>query len=217
MPTETTKIRTKSVKNVLSKKFKTFDFKGFWLDVFGKPEQNGVWLIYGLEKNGKTWFTVKLAEYLSTFGKTLYVSAEEGLSMTFQEVLDRANIDFKKSKLHFQEYEAFETSLTRLEGRGAFRIIIFDNVSFYGAEIRKSDITDLMKKYKNTLFVFLAHEDRNKPEGATAQFIKKMSKIFINIKGLRAFVAGRCPGGTIDIDIEKAQLYHGTNPTEHEK
>lgn len=63
--------RSLTLKNLYDKKFKTFDFDGVWFDTMKKTETNGAWLVFGKEKNGKTWFTLKLAEYLSRFEKTL--------------------------------------------------------------------------------------------------------------------------------------------------
>lgn len=82
--------RTISVKKLYSKKFKTFPFQGLFKEIFGAPSTSGIWLIYGKEKNGKTWGTLLLSEYLSQYEKVLYISAEEGTDMEFQKAVQRA-------------------------------------------------------------------------------------------------------------------------------
>ena len=55
-------------KQLLEKTYKTFPFEGVWEKALGNPEVGGFWIIYGREKQGKTWFSLMLAEYLSKFG-----------------------------------------------------------------------------------------------------------------------------------------------------
>ncbi|MFX1668788.1 hypothetical protein JZ968_11625, partial [Riemerella anatipestifer] len=68
-------MRTISVKQAYLKKFKTFEFDGIWKEVFYQnPETTGAWLVYGTEKQGKSTFAIMLADYLTKFGKVLYIS-----------------------------------------------------------------------------------------------------------------------------------------------
>ena len=116
--------RTKSVATVLSKVFKPMQFEGMWQEVFGLPEMKGLWLIYGAEKNGKTWIGLKIAEYMTSFAKTLYVSAEQGTDMDFQNSLKRAKMDYKNKLIQFIEYESFEELDERLSKHKAPRIVV---------------------------------------------------------------------------------------------
>ena len=106
-------MRNKTIKNLYDKRFKSFAFEDHWADVMGEPETNGAWLIYGAEKNGKTWFTLHLAEYLSSFARTLYVSAEEGTGKTFVEACLRAKISPNNKQLHFAEYTPIDELSTK--------------------------------------------------------------------------------------------------------
>lgn len=83
-------------------------FDGLWAKPFGQPEYNGVWIIYGIDKNGKTWFAIKLAGYLSTFDKVLYVSAEEGISLSIQDTLKRAGVTPDSRRMNMIEYIGIE-------------------------------------------------------------------------------------------------------------
>lgn len=210
MATEKTS-RALTVQNLYDKKFKTFDFTGIWETIFGKPSTTGIWLLYGKGKNGKTWGTLLIADYLSTFEKVLYVSAEEGTDMEFQAAMKRANIDSTNRNLHFIEYEPFEDLKERLRKPKSARIVIIDNLTMYNDEIKSKHITELKKEFgKKKLFIFLAHEERNEPAPAAAKMALKMAKVYMRVKGLVIGVDGRVPGGNLLIDIEKAMLYHGT-------
>lgn len=48
----------KGVREMLSMKFDTLDFKDTWHDAFGTPERRGVWFVWGNSGNGKTSFVM---------------------------------------------------------------------------------------------------------------------------------------------------------------
>ena len=66
--------RALNINTAYSQEFDTFEFDGVWLDVFGEATKTGVWIVYGAEKNGKSWFSLKLADYLSQFLRTFCLS-----------------------------------------------------------------------------------------------------------------------------------------------
>lgn len=203
--------RMLTIKNIYDKKFRTFSFDGVWKDTIGEPEQAGFWLIYGAEKNGKTWFSIKLADYLSKFARTAYVSAEEGLSKAFVEACERAGLE-PNSNLKFMEYTSIEELDAKLEKRKSPKVLVLDNITMYVDELKNGVLRKLHHKYRDTkLFIFVAHEEKNEPYTATAKLAKKLAKVIIRVEGLACFISGRCPGGTLMIDEEKAMLYHGTN------
>lgn len=201
--------RTLSIKNIYSKTFKTFGFEGVFRDTLGNPETSGVWIIYGPEKHGKTWLSIKLAEYLSSFGKVLYISAEEGTGQAFVDTCKRVKLDSANRDLQFSEYIEIEKLHEKLSKRKAPKVVFLDNVTVYQDDLKYGGFRRLKDKHPNTLFVFVAHEERNEPYTATGKLIKKLANIIIRVQGLACFVSGRCPGGTLTIDEEKASLFHG--------
>ncbi|MDL2315060.1 hypothetical protein LJC16_02245 [Bacteroidales bacterium OttesenSCG-928-C19] len=202
--------RSLSTGNLYQKVFKLFDFEGFWADVFGQPERGGFWLIWGKEKNGKTWIALLLAYYLSTKGKTLYISAEEGIGKEFVDTCKRIGLDPANRNLQFWEYEPIEDLEKRLAKRNSEEIVFIDNVTVYNEELKSGKLEQLRLRFPQKTFIFLAHEDRKEPYTATAKMIKRLAKIIIYAEGLAGIVSGRCPGGRLVIDEEKACLYHGT-------
>lgn len=202
--------RALTAKNLLDKKYTTFNFQGIWREVFGTPTTTGIWLIYGKEKNGKTWGTLLLADYLTNFGKVLYISAEEGVDMEFQQACKRAKINPKNKNFQFIEYEPIEDLYTRLKRRNAPRIVIIDNLTIYNEELKSNGIKKLKQDFPKVLFICVAHEERNKPYTAAAQMASKLAKILIRAVGLTLIIGGRTSGKKIMIDETKAILYHGT-------
>lgn len=199
-----------SVSNIYAKKHDTFPFKGIYKDVFGEPSTNGIWLIYGKEKNGKTWGTLLLSDYISQFTNHLhYISAEEGTDLEFKRALKRAKIDDTNKKIRFTEYESIEDLYKRLKKQRAPKVVVLDNLTIYNDELKAAGIKRLKQDFPNTLFICVAHEERNKPYTAAATMASKLAKVLIRVQGLQLNVFGRVPGGILNIDENKAILYHG--------
>ncbi len=202
--------RPLTIGKLFKKEYKTYEFDGVYADVFGQPEVGGIWLLYGIEKNGKTWYALKLSEYLGKHTKVLYISAEEGCGANFQMAVKRAKMSMRNKSVLFSEYVAIKDVETLLKRRYAPGVVILDNVTAYGRELKSTDLIELKRKYRNTIFIIMAHEKNGQPEGAVAVMAKKLASVIINVKGLVAHVGGRVPGGTVTIDEEKAMLYWGT-------
>lgn len=204
-------MRTLSVKQAYSKKFKTFEFDGIWQEVMDNPETTGGWIIHGDEKQGKSTFALMLANYLSQFEKVLYISAEEGVSKHFTEMMQRMGITDTNKRFKLVEYQEWEDLEERFKKRQCEKIIFIDNITVYRDEITKATLKKLLKEHSNKLIIFISHEERKLPDTAQGQYWRKMSKIIIRVVGMNAQVGGRCIGGNLVIDEERAMLYHNSN------
>lgn len=212
--------RTLSTGNLYNKKHKTFQFSGVWAEVMGNQETHGAWIIWGKEKNGKTAFALKLAEYISEFEKTLFVSGEEGHGHNFVAGCKRAGLADTNKNLQHCEYISIEELEERLikksdekikARRNAPKIVFIDNITIYKDELQGGLLRKLLKTHKTTLFVFLAHAERNEPYTAVAKLIKKLAKVIFYVEGMATTVSGRVPGGVLTIDEHSAKIFHGNN------
>jgi hypothetical protein len=183
---------------------------GYWQAVMGNPEANGAWLLWGPEKNGKTWFAVKLADYLSTFMRVLYVSAEEGIGKAFVDTCRRAALNPGNRNLNFEEYVSIQELDALLSRRRSPQCVVLDNMTIYADELKNGTLRRMLNKYPQKLFVFVAHEERNEPYTATAKLVRKLAKVIVYVRGLMCTVSGRVPGGNLMIDQDRADLYHTT-------
>ena len=202
--------RALTLGNLYSKRIKTVLIDGIWQLVLGSYiELRGIWIIWGKEKNGKTWIALKLAEYLSKYEKVLYISAEEGTDKTFVDSCKRAKLTTGNKSLHFSEYIPLQELDNKLSQRKCAKIIFIDNCTIFNDELKNGVMRPFIHKHNNKLFVFIAHEERNEPYTYSAKLAKKLAKVIFYVKGLSCFISGRVPGGTIVINEEKAALYHG--------
>lgn len=195
-----------SARNLLDMKHQCFEFTGKWAALFGTPPKNGVWSVEGGEKHGKTSFVLSLAKYLSNFEKVLYVSAEEGTDALFVDSVRRAEIP-ASNRFGFLPYITIEDLNLKLKQRNAARIVIIDNMTVYMDEFKRNGIIDFIQKHPNILIIFISHRERKAPSTAAGRLVKKLAKITIVIEGLQALIGGRCPGGTMIIHPDSAELY----------
>lgn len=204
--------RSKTTSNLFAKKkTATVDFSNKeFLEVIGSAERKGCWIIYGYEKNGKTWFTLKLAKEIAKHERVAYISAEEGLDDSFVEAARRVDISTSDDIL-WDEYLSVDEIIKKFQKQRSANIIIIDNLTMYSDEIKPTEIKKrLMDALPNKLIIFVAHEERKEAYPAIARMAKKLAKVIFHIEGLKAFVTSRfSKGGEIVIDEEKSEVYHG--------
>lgn len=209
-------MRTKTLKSIVEKNIERLELDGVWKEAFGNPGRKGkVWLFYGEEKNGKTWFSILFADYLAKKETILYLSAEEGLEESFQDVLKRANVDITNKKFKAYGKGVLLNELNEyLSSRYAPKIIFIDNVTVYVDELKNGGLKKLIDNHPDKLFIFIAHEERGEPYTATAKMIKRLADRIVRIQGLVATVGGRTTGGKFVIDEHKAMVLFGSDITD---
>ena len=112
-------------------RYDNYDFEGKWLDLVGKPAKKFHMMVYGRPKQGKSYFCFDLAQYLSNFGKVLYIAAEEGFSATLQKKLEDMGGD--NDNLDFANFRDYETIKNALPGHD-YRFVVIDSVNYIRIE-----------------------------------------------------------------------------------
>ena len=87
---------------------------GQWRESFGRPAMNETWFISGASAQGKSSFVMQLAKKFCEYGKTLYVSAEEGIRQSFQrrlEMFEMNSVGRKLSIIRRSRYKPFERTI----------------------------------------------------------------------------------------------------------
>ena len=119
-------MRTQSPSEIAQRTVETYGFEGEWKLLFGEPDIRFSTLIQGEAKSGKSTYAAKFAQYCSSFGRILYISAEERLnSKTLQNRLKLCNVTSTNVRfIHSKNIEEIEACIKS----GKFRFIIFDSV-----------------------------------------------------------------------------------------
>lgn len=206
-------MRFRTVKNILERSFEVLELEGVWAEVLGQPEANGLWLIAGYEKMGKSTLSLLLAQELAQRAKVGYVMAEQGFDKDFQDLLIRLSIGFNRN-LKFMEYVPLDDLDYLLKKKGQPDIIFLDNLTVYVDEMKGGRLLEFIRSNPRKLIILIAHTEKGEVKYATGRLAKRLAKRVIIVDGNMAMVSGRSEGGHIIINKDKAELFHGTSDNE---
>lgn len=178
-------------KSFLCQKFEFAEFEGKWLESFARPELRGVWTMYGHSGQGKTSFCLQLGKYLTNFGKVRYVSLEQGVSLSLQQEWQRENIADCGNAIALVSHAEFEDVVKACESRKAAKIWIIDSINYWQGTTYRQLRTKLIDPNADKLFVFIAHEKNNQPNGSVAQQLYYHSDVKMHIEGFKVFINSR--------------------------
>lgn len=205
-----TKDRTaRGVREMLSMKYSTFDFRGEWYEAFGMPEKRGVWFVWGNSGNGKTSFVMQLCKYLCRFGRVAYNSLEEGAGLTMQNCLRRFGMMDVNRRFLLLDAESMERLEERMNRQKAPDFVVID--SFQYTMMTFKQYIEFRERHKNKLLIFISHADGRLPSGRSAKSAMYNADLKIYVEGYRAFSKGRYIGPKRHFDIwpEEAEKYWG--------
>lgn len=198
--------RTLSAKQVLTIKFDTIRLGGGWNESVGEIETTGIWFIWGNSGNGKTSAVVSLCKELSAFGKVLYNSREEGVSLTMQNTLRRYGMGelgsrFQLANMSLQELDE------KISQQRSPKFVVLDSFQFMGLTYK--DFRAFCEKHKNKMLIFVSRTRGRQPEGRAAISAMYDASCKIWVEGYKAFSKGRFVGTTGEMTIwdEGAKKY----------
>ena len=198
--------RTLSAKQVLTIKFDTIRLGGGWDECVGEIETTGIWFIWGNSGNGKTSAVVSLCKELSAFGKVLYNSREEGVSLTMQNTLRRYGMGelgrrFQLANMSLQELDE------KISQQRSPKFVVLDSFQFMGLTYK--DFRAFCEKHKNKMLIFVSRTRGRQPEGRAAISAMYDASCKIWVEGYKAFSKGRFVGTTGEMTIwdEGAKKY----------
>lgn len=202
--------RALSVSQLMSKKYKLFDFDGEWNDAFSRPECSGVWFIWGNSGNGKTTFVLELMKYLASFTRVAYNSLEESSAHTMQKSFRTVGMSEVAKKVILIEGESIAELTTRLLKPKSPNVIIID--SFQYSQLTYKSYIEFKTKFQNKLIILVSHADGKQPAGRAAKSVMFDSTLKIYVEGYKAISKGRYIGstGTYIIWPEGAIKYWGS-------
>jgi len=187
--------RAYSVSNVLSKKFNELGFSGEWEETLGKPDKAFSAIIWGNTTNGKTEAAIKLAKYLTNFGKVAYDSLEQGLSATIQQALIRNHMDTLGNSFMLLDREPFDELIIRMSKPKSPDFLFIDSVQY--TRITKAQyyqLKELMLK-KGKGIIWISQAKGKLPKGALADDIMFDVDLKLWVEGFKLFPDGRLNGG----------------------
>lgn len=198
--------RTLSAKQVLTIKFDTIRLGGGWDECVGEIETTGIWFIWGNSGNGKTSAVVSLCKELSAFGKVLYNSREEGVSLTMQNTLRRYGMGELGSRFQLANMSLPELD-EKISQQRSPKFVVLDSFQFMGLTYK--DFRAFCERHKNKMLIFVSRTRGRQPEGRAAISAMYDASCKIWVEGYKAFSKGRFVGATGEMTIweEGAKKY----------
>ena len=185
----TKQIRAYNPREVSQKKYEVIKWDGQWRESFGRPAMNETWFISGASAQGKSSFVMQLAKKFCEYGKTLYVSAEEGIRQSFQRRLEMFEMNSVGRKLSIIEDPDINLLKERLSKPKSPRFVIID--SFQMANWTYQDAMELIEKFNKKSFIFISQEYKSRPMGADAVRLRYAAGVKIRVSGFMALCSGR--------------------------
>lgn len=182
-------IRAYNPREVSQKKYEVIKWNGQWRESFGRPAMNETWFISGASAQGKSSFVMQLAKKFCEYGKTLYVSAEEGIRQSFQRRLEMFEMNSVGRKLSIIEDPDINLLKERLSKPKSPRFIIID--SFQMANWTYQDAMELIETFNKKSFIFISQEYKSRPMGADAVRLRYAAGVKIRVSGFMALCSGR--------------------------
>ena len=160
-------------------KYDSYPFDGKWKDLVGCPAKSFHCMVFGRPKNGKSIWSFQFANYLTKFGKVLYIAAEEGFSATLQQKL----IEFGgiSDNMYFANYRNFEQIREALK-QNDYEFVVIDSINFINLE--PEDVEVLKSENKGTAFITIQQATKGGQFRGSQQFAHNCDIIIEVIEGV---------------------------------
>lgn len=196
--------------NLFKAKFKLLNLDEPWASLIGMPEQTGTWLVYGSPKNGKTSFCMALCKYMTKFSRVIYNSVEEGMSLTMQDAVRRAQMQTVGNRFLLGDKWTVDELTEELRKKNSPNFVVIDSVQF--ADLKFSEYRSLKETFPHKIFCYVSHVNGKEPDGNIAKRIYRDANAVFRVEGFRAFPVTRYGGsGYYDVVKEKAEAYWGNS------
>ena len=184
-----------SASRALSVRNRVLEVPDEWEGCLGKEiARHGVVFFWGNSGNGKSSAVMAFAKMLSGFGRVLYVSKEEGYSLSFQHTLARFSMADCGASLQVIDQEDLESLTERLSKPRSPEFIVIDSVQTMGMTYR--DYRALKERFRSKLFILVSQVDGKQPDGRPARKMMYDADLKIWVEGYTAFSKGRFIGET---------------------
>lgn len=166
-----------------------------WQGCLGEEiARRGIVFIWGNSGNGKSSAVMAFAKMLAGNGKVLYVSKEEGYSLSFQNTLRRFGMQECGASFQVIDNESMEGLAERMAKPKSPEFIVIDSVQAMG--IGSKQYKQLRERFRNKLLVLVSQADGKRPLGRAAVSMMYDADLKIWVEGHTAFSKGRFMGET---------------------
>ena len=150
--------RSISAVQALAVRNRTLEVAPDWRGCLGDEiARHGIVFIWGNSGNGKSSAVMAFARMLAGCGKVLYVSKEEGYSLSFQNTLRRFDMQDCGAAFQVIDNESIDGLVERLSRPKSPEFVIIDSVQAMGIGSRQ--FKQLREQFRNKLLVLVSQAD----------------------------------------------------------
>lgn len=187
--------RSLSAAQALAVRNKTLSVSPDWQGCLGEEiARHGIVFIWGNSGNGKSSAVMAFAKMLSSAGKVLYVSKEEGYSLSFQNTLRRFGMQECGSRFQVVDSDNLDMLIERLEKPKSPEFVIIDSVQAIGMGTKQYKA--LRERFRSKLLVLVSQADGKRPAGRPAVAMMYDADLKLWVEGHTVFSKGRFMGET---------------------
>ena len=187
--------RSLSAVQALAVHNRTLEVAPEWVGCLGEEiARHGIVFIWGNSGNGKSSAVMAFARMLAGIGKVLYVSKEEGYSLSFQNTLRRFGMQDCGAAFQVIDNESVEGLTERLAKPKSPEFVIIDSVQAMG--LSSKQYKALKDRFKNKLLVLVSQADGKRPAGRPAVAMMYDADLKLWVEGHTVFSKGRFMGET---------------------
>lgn len=214
-PPQTLKLKkVLTVANLQAQHIIRIAFTGEWYQAFKKPQDRGLWFVWGGSGSGKSTFLMMLSKAFALLGMKVFYNLLE------EETDDSDYID-RTALCGMNEVDGmFDTASYNLEELDYYlskkstkcKVVVIDSATYLTRDFQK--VKDLIKKYRSLIFIFSGHAEGKNPRTDFEKSIRYHAKMKFFISGFLATCQGRTVGpngGQFIIYKDGYDQLNGTN------
>ena len=161
-----------------------YEFDGRWEELFGYPAKPFHCMVFGRPKNGKSIFSFQFANYLSQFGKVLYIASEEGFGGTLQKKIMDFGLENNKM-VQFSDAKGMDRMRKDIPGH---EFVFIDSVNY--AALVVEDVERLKDENPGTSFITIQQATKGGQFRGSQEYAHNCDMIVEVISGV-AYQQGR--------------------------
>lgn len=183
-----------SIANVQTQSVIRLAFTGVWFEAFKKPQDRGLWFVWGESGSGKSVFLMMLAKMFALLGhKVLYnLLEEETDDSDYIDRMELCQMSEVSGMVDTVSYNFEELDYYLSKKSTKCKVVFIDSATYFIKDWDK--LKAFLKKYKKLIFVISGHAEGKKPRTEFERSIRFHSKMKIFVNGFLALCQGRTVG-----------------------
>lgn len=173
-----------SAADVAKMDYEAYQFDGDFYDLFGYPARPFHCMVFGRPKQGKSIFSFQFANYLSQFGKVLYIASEEGFGGTLKKKINDFGLGANQN-VRFSDAKGIDQMRKFIPGH---TFVFIDSVNF--AKLDVDDVEALKSEFPGVSFVTIQQATKGGQFRGSQEYAHNCDMIVEVISGV-AYQQGR--------------------------